>query len=107
MKKTTRYLSVLITLVLYGCAVQKEYVATGGSRADGTIELSYEYGRFQAPRVNEQQGVTLAKRRCKAWGYSDAEPFGGKKQTCSFSDANGCAQWFVTAQYQCLGSLEK
>ncbi len=37
-------------LVLAGCATQKIMVPTGGSRADGTVNLSYEYGMFEARR---------------------------------------------------------
>jgi hypothetical protein len=53
------------------------YVATGGSKSDGTVKLSYEFGLFQEPVVNEQQGLELAKSKCAMWGYTGAEPFGG------------------------------
>jgi hypothetical protein len=36
-------------LCLAGYATTKEFVATGGSRADGTVHLSYEYGMFESP----------------------------------------------------------
>lgn len=53
MKKLT-----LAELMLTGCATQKELVATGGSKADGTVEQSYSYRDFEVPHINEEQGLT-------------------------------------------------
>ncbi|MEG6508611.1 YecR family lipoprotein [Methyloligella sp. 2.7D] len=88
---------------LAGCSAQKELVATGGSRADGTIDLSYEYGAFEKPVFSEAQGIATAQERCKAWGYSSAEPFGGQKRECQETSQYGCVRYFVTMTYQCLG----
>jgi len=33
-------------LLLAGCATTKDWSATGGSQADGTVRLSYEFGPF-------------------------------------------------------------
>ncbi len=86
-----------------GCAVQKNWVATGGSKADGTIQLSYQYGAFQKPELDENQGLGLAIERCSAWGYSQAEAFGGTVQNCQSSDSYGsCNSWLVTKEYQCI-----
>lgn len=94
-----------LAILLSGCAVQKTLVPTGGSRADGTIEMSYEYGMFETPKVDFTQGARDAAARCAAWGYADAEPFGGSKQTCQVSDMyGGCSRWLVTVQYQCIGA---
>ncbi len=43
-------------LLLSGCAVQKQLVPTGGSKADGTVKMSYSFGMFESPKVNVQQG---------------------------------------------------
>lgn len=43
---------LLISAFLTGCAAPKNWAATGGSRADGTIKLSYEYGMFENPQVS-------------------------------------------------------
>lgn len=102
MKTTT---IALLIFVLSGCAVQKALIPTGGSRADGTIELSYEFGEFQVPKIDLQQGAELARQRCAAWGYSDAQPFGGQKNTCqALGGFAGCARTLVTIQYQCIGA---
>lgn len=88
-----------------GCAVQKTLVPTGGSRADGTIELSYEFGPFESPQVDMGQGALVARQRCAAWGYSDAQPFGGQKSLCQQDDGfGGCNRTLVTIQYQCIGA---
>jgi len=105
MKKV--FIAILITLGISGCAAQKDWAATGGSRADGTIKLSYEYGMFENPQVSDQQGISIAKNRCSSWGYKDAEAFGGISKTCTQMTSSGCSTWFVTKEYQCLGSLEK
>lgn len=96
-----------IVLSLTGCAVQKELQPTGGSRADGTIKMSYEVGEFEQPVVDMAQAQASAKARCKKWGYKDAEPFGGQQTTCNQPGGfNGCANRLVTVEFQCLGNLK-
>lgn len=94
---------LLIASYLAGCAVQKTWTPTGGSRSGGNVELSYEYGLFQKPRTSNQQGVNAAKSKCTAWGYADAEAFGGSMRKCSNYGPDGCNRWLVTANYQCIG----
>lgn len=95
----------LLITALSGCTVQKTLVPTGGSRADGTVELSYEYTDFEKPIVDYAQGTQVAREHCAAWGYSDATPFGGEKTQCKLTNAKGaCIQTLVTVQYQCIGS---
>jgi hypothetical protein len=106
MKKHLVFLFV-VALGIGGCAITKEWAATGGSRSDGVVKLSYEYGLFQAPQVSAQQGLELAKARCSAWGYSGAEAFGGVTRVCNNRDSTGCNSWLVTAEYQCTGRPEK
>lgn len=96
---------IALALVLSGCTVHKTLVPTGGSRADGTVEMSYEFTEFEVPKVDLRQGEELARQRCAAWGYSDAEPFGGQKNTCqALGGVGGCARTLVTIQYQCIGA---
>jgi hypothetical protein len=91
-------------IYLAGCAVQKEWTATGGSRADGTVELAFEYGVFEKPRVDNAQGVDLAASMCAGWGYTGSQPFGAMTK-CEASDAYGnCLRTLVTRKYQCLGA---
>src|SRR5216683_4624423 len=100
-------LGIIVTASLWlaGCSTTKEYVATGGSRADGTVDLSYEYAMFQSPVEDVQQGTSVASSTCAGWGYSASQPFGGETQRCEAANGYGnCVRWLVTRRYQCLGS---
>ena len=101
-------LFVLVScLLLTACAVNKNLEATGGSRADGTIELSYDYDQYESPITNPDQGLQTAMSRCRAWGYKDAEAFGGARTSCSMPGGmGGCSRYLVTVKYQCLGNLK-
>jgi hypothetical protein len=103
----TLAMAVLIGLSVSGCAVQKNWTATGGSRADGTIKLSYQYSLFEVPKVDNEQGIDLASERCRSWGYGSAEPFGGTVSKCTNFSSSGCNRWLVTAEYQCLDDSNK
>ena len=75
-----------------------------GSRADAVVRLSYEYGDFEIPQVDEQQAIELAKRKCNVWGYAGAEAFGGTSSVCDSRDKTGsCHHRIVTKEYQCTG----
>ena len=104
MNKPLLTLAVLCAAFVTACAVPKQMTATGGSRADGTVKLSYEYGRFEQPQVDVSQGIRVAKARCAAWGYSGAEPFGGNTKVCNQPSSGGCESWLVTTEYQCIGT---
>jgi hypothetical protein len=101
MKKLILIASVIVALS--GCSVNKDWVATGGSRADATIKLSYDFTSAQDVHVSEQQATDLAKKRCGVWGYSGAEAFGGVTTTCNKAGMWGCEAGMITKEYQCLG----
>ena len=95
----------ILGFVLGGCAVNKDWSATGGSRSDGVVRLSYEQREFEQPQLSEQQAINLATQRCKTWGYTGAEAFGGVTRRCNQGGGfGGCSQWLVTKEYQCLGT---
>lgn len=106
--KTKLRLVLLLTLItLIGCTSVKTLQATGGSRADGVVELSFEYGMFEKPEVKWDQGQMTAMDRCKAWGYQSAEAFGGVTSKCqAYNGYGNCLNYFVTAKYQCIGSQQ-
>lgn len=91
-------------LLLSGCATQKVLTPTGGSKADGTIKMSYQYGALERPEVNLQQGADAAAQRCRAWGYANAEPFGSVQRHCEQPSGYGCNLWTATIEYQCTGA---
>lgn len=94
-------ITILLGIGLSACITPKTWVATGGSRSDATVELSYQYGGFEKPKVNQAQGAKTAHARCKAWGYSESEAFGGALKTCNSYGQYGCMGWLVTMKYQC------
>ena len=101
-----RHLALLGAFALVaGCATEKVLIPTGGSRADGTVKLSYEYTMFEVPHVDMTQATTAAAQRCAAWGYSGSEPFGGQENHCEQSDVYGsCIRTMVTVEFQCTGA---
>lgn len=99
---------LLLIASITACATVKVPQPTGGSRADGTVDLSYQYGMFEEPQIDWIAAENAATQRCSAWGYSGAEAFGGQTQQCQkFNGYGNCIQQHVTVSYQCLGSLEK
>jgi len=55
------------------------------------------------PKVNYLLGLESAKARCAAWGYTDAEAFGGVTRTCADISTGRCDIVRVTIEYQCTG----
>lgn len=86
-----------------GCAVQKSWNCIGGSKADGTVKLAYNYHMFERPEVDNAQALDLATKKCQAWGYTAGEAFGSSTQNCINYGQSGCNAWQVTAEYQCIG----
>ncbi|WP_439156120.1 YecR family lipoprotein [Yoonia sp.] len=92
--------------ILASCAepVVESPVATGGSRADASVEMSYQTGLYRPVTPNWEAALSSATQRCRAWGYSRADAFEGTSTTCNVYDAYlGCTQSTVTRTYQCLG----
>jgi hypothetical protein len=69
--------------------------------------MSYDVGAFERVKVDPKQGAEAAKQRCIAWGYENAEAFGGESRTCAYfsSSLNTCSTWTITVQYQCTGTI--
>src|SRR4051812_37813466 len=88
---------------LNACSTEKVAKATGGSRADGTVELSYQFGMFQVPKVDWANAQATASERCHVWGYTDAQKFGGEVHHCEQMGSYGCELMTVTVRYQCTG----
>ena len=91
-------LTLVVATLFLGCAVQKDFIPDGGSRADGIVKLSFFYGDLQAPTYSMDQGLILAKRRCASWGYLSAEAFGTIRTRCQYHKCTS------TAEFQCLDS---
>ena len=81
--------------------------ATGGSRADGTVRTSFRYDAWTSPTYDPSQGQRIAAKRCKAWGYSDAEAFGPANGQClQFNSYGTCTLTEMVLEFQCQGRPE-
>jgi hypothetical protein len=97
-----RLILIVAALAFSGCAVQKHYGASGGSKSDGTVKMSYTYGLFDKVTVDENAALVNAIRRCKVWGYQGAESFDFVNRQCQSTDGSGnCNRWIVTKEFQC------
>ena len=92
-----------VALIVSACSVQKEWVETNASRADGTVTLAYEYGGLQTRVIDPEQGTNLAKTSCSDWGYTGAKPLATMSQ-CTMTGQYGCMRFMVSQRYQCLGA---
>jgi hypothetical protein len=91
-------------ILVIGCSNSRYFVHYARlRRADGTVKMAYEFGMFEMPKIDMQQGQDAATQRCKSWGYTNAEAFGGQTKTCSSFGGGACNSWLVTVEYQCTG----
>ncbi|MGF6094958.1 YecR family lipoprotein [Pseudomonas sp. 18175] len=91
----------LTLLLLAGCATPKFWEATGGSKADGVVQLSYEQGQFENGQSDAAQGLKIATGRCQFWGYKSAERSGPEKSVCRTMGQFQCLETTVTQDYLC------
>lgn len=87
--------------LLTACSTVSQMTPTGGSRADGIVEMSFEYGMFDKVKLDPDSSREQAAERCRAWGYQNAEPFGGVTRQCQAPSQYGCMRYFATIKYQC------
>ena len=98
-----RILFVCSIVILLASCVTGNYFPSGGSRADGTVELVCNYDALTRCYFEPTPEMNLdAGRLCKNWGYERAQTFGGYINVPGLS---GTGQ--VKISYQCLGDLEK
>ncbi|WP_185976982.1 YecR family lipoprotein [Shewanella sp. YLB-07] len=81
----------------------KTMEATGGSLADGVIELSYTRTPSETSIFDEQDALKTATKRCKAWGFKKADAFSGEQTSCRDQLGSRCDVYMVTKKYQCVG----
>ncbi|CAN7566188.1 YecR-like lipofamily protein [Pseudomonas sp. LjRoot277] len=97
---------VVLAVVVSGCSSRKDFYATGGSRADGSIDMAYDFKAFETPVVDYKQAESIANSKCAVWGYDRAEPFGGQTQNCQARDGWGnCNAGQMIVKYQCIGNI--
>ncbi len=95
-------------LLIAGCTTQQIIAQPlTGSRADGTVQMSYNVGAFEGGKVDYTGAQLQAEERCKAWGYTSAEKFGGEQRMCTAPSQYGCMSFQVNMSYQCTGLTQK
>ena len=98
-----RILLATALLLLTACATT--YITprpSGGSKAGATVELTFEQNEtVRDPVIDWDTADLAAKERCAAWGYLNADRFGGQTRYCIYINPYGCATWQVTVTYQC------
>jgi hypothetical protein len=79
-------------------------VPVNGSKADATVRLAFEYGLFEKPVVDWDYANLAARRSCGAWGYKNAQMFGGSQNIClAYNGYGNCTLVQVNYTYQCIG----
>ncbi|MCU0120863.1 YecR-like lipofamily protein [Pseudomonas sp. B2M1-30] len=99
--KTLIVTLALAAIALTGCATPKQWEATGGSKTDGIVQVSYELGQFESGQTSAAQGLATAENRCKTWGYKSAEITGSEKNICRTMGQYNCLQTTITQDYEC------
>ncbi|MAH04932.1 MAG: hypothetical protein CL561_05205 [Alphaproteobacteria bacterium] len=102
MKHFNKLLVVCSTILVAGCATNVTPTPIGGSKADGTVTLAFQYSMFEQPVVDWPTAQVQAVSRCKAWGYKDADSFGGQQNQClAYNGYGSCVNTQVSITYQC------
>jgi len=97
-------LVLAVSAAVGACTTTKAMQAVGGSRSDGIVRLAYEEGMFENVKVDPEQALQTARERCRVWGYTDAQPFGGVIRQCQQTGSYGCMRSLVTVEFQCTGA---
>ena len=92
-------------LIVSACATDNAFRPSGASRADGIVQLSYDYDLSDRPILDWRSAETLAEERCANWGYSSAVKTGAGRQACLAQDVFGrCKTFHVNVAYRCTDS---
>ena len=95
-----------VAAVIVGCTTYKLWTESAADSELGIVQLSYEYGKYESPQVDERAGVSMARERCQEWGFPDAQRKGEDRQ-CIDGMKTDCSRWKVLREYQCLGDRKK
>jgi len=102
----SRLIPILVVIAMAACTTYKTWTEAGDSEEEGVVSLSYEYRRFESPQVDERAGISMARDRCKDWGYRDAQRK-GEDRACKDGMESDCSKWQVTRHYRCLDGPKK
>lgn len=99
MKKSVFFIAVFI--VLSGCQVPKYLSVLNGSKSDGTLTMSFDYGGFQKPVVQWKDANERADNYCKQWGYSGHQWFDPQTTVLYVNGYGQPIGWRVIYKCQC------
>ena len=89
-------------LLISACATDNTFRPTGASRAEGIVQLSYNYDLSDRPDLDWHSAENIAEERCINWGYSSAVKAGNGQQACLAQDVFGrCRSFQVNVNYHC------
>jgi trehalose utilization protein len=101
-----KYIAIIFVFFVSGCASNPVYwSAMGGSKSNGTVELSYVYRPvLDSTPESDEAALNIAINKCVAWSYIGAKAFGGSRRECNKYGVKGtdCVQWRMIKIYQCL-----
>jgi len=101
-----RLILILAAIAMVACTTYKSWTPAGDSEEEGVVSLSYEYRRYESPQVDERAGLSMARDRCKDWGYHNAQRKGEDRQ-CKEGTQSDCSKWLVIREYRCLDGPKK
>jgi len=84
-----------------GMNTYKMWTESGSDMDKATVQLSYEYRKWENPQVDERAGTGMARERCADWGYRDATR-SSEERLCVDGSSGDCSRWKVIREYQCL-----
>lgn len=93
-------LLLLAALLVAGCTTYKLWTESDADERAGTIQLSYEYRKFENPQVDERAAIEMARERCTGWGYKSARR-SGEDRVCVDGTKSDCSKWRVVREYRC------
>ena len=74
---------------------------TNGSKADGSITMSYDYGAMEQPEVQWEDANIRADQYCKSWGYTGHQYFDPEITPIAYNAYGSPIRWRVTYKCQC------
>lgn len=98
---TRKLLFVAVLAVLAGCTTYKFWTESDSDQQAGTIEISYEFRRFENPQVDERAATSLVRDRCADWGFRNGATREGEGRSCIDGSGDNCSRWRVTREYRC------
>ena len=100
---TQRKLLILAALAtLAACTTFKFWTESDSNQQEGTIEIAYEFRRFENPQVDERAAASLVRDRCADWGFRNGAARQGEARTCIDGTGDNCSRWRVTREYRCV-----